>query len=219
MFHVKHRSRQVQRGRARRHSRRFCRVARRAQIRPRRLRACAARSVMAAGVIPSIRAACPSVRGRTGSSFALISFDRPGNAVEIEPVIKEQPLIPPKCRDVGALSVEIDGIGGICFDAFAQSRRNRSEFRPDRAQDRPIRSPDRTGADKRVRRTPSRLSRDAVPFAAPCGVRVRAIADAPARRRSSAWPLRNGVAPLSARHSRSRCPCRSGARRRCRRAG
>ena len=36
-----------------------------------------AKSVIAAGVIPSIRPACPMVRGRTVSSRARISLERP----------------------------------------------------------------------------------------------------------------------------------------------
>src|SRR5579875_736982 len=43
-------------------------------------RSLAARRVMAAGVIPSIRLACPIVWGRTRSSRALISLERPGMA-------------------------------------------------------------------------------------------------------------------------------------------
>src|ERR1700730_3133287 len=42
-------------------------------------RSFAARRVMAAGVIPSIRPSCPMVRGRMRSSRARISLERPGS--------------------------------------------------------------------------------------------------------------------------------------------
>ena len=48
------------------------------------LRACAASSVSAAGVMPSIRAACARSAGRCAASFALDLVRQPGDRVEIE---------------------------------------------------------------------------------------------------------------------------------------
>ena len=80
--------------------------------------------------MPSMRSACPRVRGRTTPSFWRSSSDSPGIDFIVDTVRKPERFIPAEARDILGLAVEIHRILGIDLELFGDFRLERGELRP-----------------------------------------------------------------------------------------
>ena len=131
----------------------------------------ASRAVSAPGVTPSIRAAWPSVAGRTADSFSRASLDRPPIGAVVQVGRQAQVLVPPEGHDVGLLPVEIAGIGRLDLHLLGDCRRPGPASSGQIAA-QPSRSRRRIGQQLQRRPAPAvGLDRDAVGRAS-LGVRV-----------------------------------------------
>ena len=90
----------------------------------------------AAGVIPSRRPACPTVRGRANSKFRTGLIGKSGHHGVVD-VAENQALVAAEGFDIRHLALEIDVVFCIDLEMHHDPWVNGRQFRPDAAYLRP----------------------------------------------------------------------------------